>query len=137
MKRLDTGDYMTAWGGIASLEVALAAVWTEARARGLSPSDRARWMSAAPARLAGLEGSKGAIAVGNDADFVVWNPEAEWEVDASRLRQRHPITPYAGRRLRGVVESTWLRGERIDLDASGESARRGVQLAPAHSHARE
>ena len=68
------------------------------------------------------------IAAGRDADFVVWDPEAEWEVEASRLRQRRPLTPYAGRRLRGAVVSTWLRGERIDLDPAGVHAARGVTL---------
>ena len=129
LKRQASGDFRAAWGGIASLEAGAAAVWTEARARGFGPPDLARWMSAAPARLAGLDARKGAIAAGRDADFVVWDPEAEWEVDASRLRQRHPITPYAGRRLRGAVVSTWLRGERIDLDPAGVPAARGVTLA--------
>jgi len=111
LKEPASGDFMKAWGGIASLELSLAVLWTEARGRGFTPADLARWMSAAPARLAGLEGTKGAIAVGHDADLVVFNPNAEFTVDAARLRQRHPITPYAGRRLVGRVERVFLRGE--------------------------
>jgi len=111
MKEPGSGNFMTAWGGIASLELSLAAVWTEARDRGFTPADLPRWMSAAPARLAGLEGRKGAIAVGRDADLVVFDPDAEFTVDPARLRQRHPVTPYAGRRLAGRVERVYLRGE--------------------------
>jgi len=88
-------------------------VWTHASRRKRTPVDLARWMSAAPAALAGFAGRKGVIAAGADADFVVWDPDAEFTVDASTLQQRHKLTPYAGRRLRGVVHETFVRGERI------------------------
>jgi allantoinase len=107
------GDFVRAWGGIASLELSLAAVWTQARERGCALSDLAAWMSTAPAALAGLSGRKGLIAPGYDADLVVWDPDGEFTVDAGRLQQRHKLTPYAGRRLRGVVHATYLRGERV------------------------
>ena len=105
------GDFLRAWGGIASLELSLAATWTGARARGFTAVDLARWMSAAPAALARLSDRKGTIAAGKDADLVVWDPDAELTVDPLRLQQRHKLTPYAGRRLRGVVRRTILRGE--------------------------
>ena len=119
------GDFMKAWGGISSIEISLAAVWTNTRrpphpyaiAPTFVPWDEtaalvalSRWMSAAPAGLAGLDDRKGRIAVGCDADLVVWNPEAEWIVDPSRLQQRHKLTPYAGRPLRGSVQATFVRG---------------------------
>jgi allantoinase len=107
------GDFPRAWGGIASLELSLPVVWTQARERRRTPSDLSRWMSTAPAALAGLAGRKGTIAVGADADLVVWNPDEEFLVDASRLQQRHKLTPYAGRRLRGTVHETFVRGHRV------------------------
>ena len=73
----------------------------------------ARWMSAAPASLAGLGERKGRIAEGFDADFVVWDPDVEFTVDPAHLQQRHKITPYAGRRLAGDVITTFVRGERV------------------------
>jgi allantoinase len=112
-KHLDDGDFLAAWGGIASLQLALPLVWTAARARGHTLVDLARWMCAAPARLTGLDRRKGAIAAGRDADLVVFDPEAAFRVDPASLQHRHPVTPYAGRMLRGVVLETWLRGRRV------------------------
>jgi len=112
-KALDSGDFFAAWGGIASLQVALAATWTAASARGFGVERIARWMAAAPARLAGLESRKGAIAVGRDADLVLFDPNATFRVDAAKLEHRHPLTPYDGIELRGVVRRTWLRGRPI------------------------
>jgi allantoinase len=112
MKRRQEGDFSTAWGGIAALELALPAVWTVARRRGVPVERLARWLAAAPAELAGLR-HKGRIAPGCDADLVVFDPDAAFVVDPSRLHQRHPVTPYAGRELCGRVETTWLRGRRV------------------------
>src|ERR1700722_8875747 len=112
MKMLEAGDFLRAWGGIASLELSLPAVWTEASSRGYALPRLAEWLSSGPARLAGLE-RKGRIAVGYDADFVIWNPDGRFSVDPAKLHQRHKISPYAGRELLGVVETTFLRGRKI------------------------
>ena len=136
LKLPEEGDFERAWGGIASLELGLAAVWTEARERGFTPADLARWMSAAPARLAGLEDAKGAIEPGRDADLVVFDPDHEFTVEAARLRQRHPLTPYVGRGLAGRVERVFLRG-RCVFDAEepvGEPA--GLMLNSARARSR-
>jgi allantoinase len=113
MKRKDTGDFFAAWGGIASLELALAAVWTSARSRGYPVGRLAEWLCRGPARFAGLSQRKGSIATGHDADLVIWNPEASLRVDPEKLHQRHKQTPYAHRDLHGVVKATFLRGRRI------------------------
>jgi allantoinase len=113
MKRREEGDFLRAWGGISSLQLRLPVVWTEARARGFGFGRLSEWLAAAPARLAGLAPRKGAISVGADADFVVWNPEETFSVEPSALEHRHKLTPYAGRELSGVVETTFLRGWKI------------------------
>jgi allantoinase len=110
LKVLDEGNFITAWGGVASLQIGFAAVWTAARARGV-PVDRVvHWLSTAPACLAGLH-SKGTIKVGCDADLVIWDPDEEMTVNGASLYHRHPVTPYHGARLRGVVHTTLLRGQ--------------------------
>ncbi len=109
---LKTGDFMDAWGGISSLQLGLPAVWTEARRRGHSLEEVARWMSTGPAALAGLT-RKGAIEPGRDADFAVLAPEETFTVDPAALHHRNQVTAYAGRTLHGVVRSSWLRGEQI------------------------
>jgi len=117
LKALDTGDFGSAWGGISSLQIGLPLVWTEARRRGFDLADVVRWMATAPANLAGHP-DRGRIAVGALANFCVLAPDAEFDVAASTLLHRHPVTPYAGRRLTGVVRATWLRGEPIDLSTA-------------------
>ncbi len=127
MKLPRDGDFLRAWGGIASLEIGLSAVWTEARARGFTPSDLARWMSERPAQFAGLA-RKGRIEPGADADLVAWNPSTEWTVAPERLHQRHKLTPYAGRRLAGGVERVWLRGALVREHDRAVGAPRGIRV---------
>jgi allantoinase len=115
MKELERGDFATAWGGISSLQLTLPVMWTAARRRGHTLADVVAWMADGPARLAGLD-RKGRIAVGRDADFCVFAPDESLTVEATRLFHRHPVTPYAGKILDGVVRQTILRGEPVDLD---------------------
>jgi allantoinase len=128
LKHLDTGDFGTAWGGIASLQLGLPAVWTEARRRGFTLTDVARWTSAAPAAQVGLN-TKGRIEVGSDADFCVLAPDDTFVVEAKSLHHKNAITPYNGRTLDGVVRSTWLRGHPVDIEAAprGRLLTRGAQ----------
>jgi allantoinase len=112
LKHSDTGNFRSAWGGIASLQLGLAVTWTQARLRGHTPQHLARWMSTAPARLVGLR-DKGALAPGHAADICVWDPDATWMVDGAALEHRHPVTPYDGMRLRGRVTATYLRGRLV------------------------
>jgi allantoinase len=116
LKQQDTGDFADAWGGIASLQLGLPAVWTAARERGVPLADVVRWMATAPARRVGLAG-KGEIAVGADADLCVFAPDESWVVDPARLHHKNPVSAYAGRTLAGTVRATWLRGRPVDLSA--------------------
>ena len=113
MKELDSGDFGAAWGGVSSLQLGLPLIWTEARRRGFSLANVAAWMAERPAALAGLD-RKGRIAPGLDADFAVLAPDESFVVDPAALHHRHPVTPYAGRTLTGVVRQTFLRGTPID-----------------------
>ncbi len=113
MKRLDEGNFKTAWGGISSLSLALSVMWTEASRRGFALTDLIRWMAEQPARLAGCATRKGRIAEGCDADFVIFEPEATFVATEDRLYYRHSVSPYLGKRLRGVVKATYLRGQLV------------------------
>ena len=104
---------MDAWGGIASLQLSLPIVWTAAGKRGFSPVHLSHLLCEGPARLAGLAGRKGTIAAGCDADLAIWNPDASFRVEPEQLQHRHKLTPYAGRELLGIVDATFLRGEKI------------------------
>jgi allantoinase len=110
------GDFRQAWGGIASLSVAVSVIWTEMLQRGVPLENLARWMSAQPARLAGLEARKGAIAAGRDADLVVFDPEEEFTLGADSLHYRHLVSPYLGETLRGKVRATFVRGAAVYKD---------------------
>ncbi len=127
LKRFDIGDFGVAWGGISSLQLGLRAVWSQARTHGFTLADVAEWMSARTANLAGLA-RKGRIALGYDADLCLFAPDEAGVVTAAALEHRHPITPYEGMALAGVVRETWLRGEPIDLTAPprGQLLRRGT-----------
>ncbi|WP_436501395.1 allantoinase AllB [Actinokineospora sp. HUAS TT18] len=124
LKRFDTGDFAAAWGGIASVQLGLPAVWTGARARGHTLVDVAGWMASGPAELVGLR-HKGHIAPGFDADFAVFAPDEEFTVDAAALHHRNPVTAYHGTTLRGVVRQTWLRGAPVG-EPRGALLERGI-----------
>ncbi|BDH57316.1 allantoinase AllB [Tsukamurella sp. PLM1] len=125
LKDVENGDFGVAWGGVASLQLGLQLIWTEARKRGISLEQVLEWMSANPAKLAGMT-RKGRIALGFDADFAIFEPEAAQVVDVHRLHHKNAISPYDGRALAGVVRGTWLRGEKVDFETPhGRLLRRG------------
>jgi len=128
LKGLDVGDYMTAWGGVAGLQLAPSIVWTEASARGHTLVDLARWMCAAPARLAGLTADKGVIAAGKHADLIVFDDAATFTVTPAAIHHRHKVTPYAGEMLRGTVLATYLRGDKIADSGKLTASARGALL---------
>ena len=131
MKKRETGRWNEAWGGIASLGLALPVLWTGMTQRGMDGleglSRVGQWCSAAPARLAGMSNQKGAIRAGDDADFAVFDPDAQWTVAEPHLSFRHKISPYLGASLRGRVVETWLRGQRVCSTKGFESTPRGKE----------
>jgi allantoinase len=130
MKGLAEGNFRTAWGGIASLSLALPVMYTEARARGFGWDEIARWMAEGPARLAGCDRRKGRIAVGYNADFVVFDEDGKLVVDEDHLYFRHRVSPYLGETLRGVVKATYLRGEQVYADGQFAAKPRGREYRP-------
>ena len=113
LKLMETGDFLEAWGGIAALQFSLPVMWTNFQKRGFGLRELTNWMSAAPAKLAGLDKRKGRLEIGYDADIVIWHPEKEFKVVPEIIEFKNKITPYAGMNLHGVVESTFVRGEKI------------------------
>jgi allantoinase len=133
MKCMTSGDFQKAWGGIASLQLGLSIVWTEARRRGCTIENIAAWMSRRPAELVGLDNRKGAISPGFDADLVVWNPDQEFNVTTDKLFHRHKITPYQDRMLAGTIEQTYVRGTRVFHNGEITGQPTG-SLLTRHSH---
>jgi allantoinase len=96
LKRLDTDrSFLSAWGGIASLGLGLALVYAEATRRGIALPRVMTWLASRPAAQLGLEGVKGVLAVGADADVVVFDPEAAFVV-RSAVRTRVCADAHAG-----------------------------------------
>ncbi|MDB4960797.1 MAG: Allantoinase [Myxococcales bacterium] len=113
LKAIEVGDFVSAWGGVSGLQLALPVIWTEASRRGHDLTDIVRWMCAGPARLAGFTGRKGAIVAGADADLVIFDEDGRTQVTPETVHHRHKVTPYAGETLRGAVHATYLRGRRV------------------------
>jgi allantoinase len=113
LKLKEQGDFLQAWGGIASLQFGLPVMWTNARARSIGLPQLSQWMSQRPAQLAGLQHRKGLLKPGYDADLVIWNPEATFTVEPSIVQHKHKLTPYNGRTLHGVVEMVFVRGQKV------------------------
>ncbi|XP_011875357.1 PREDICTED: allantoinase, mitochondrial isoform X2 [Vollenhovia emeryi] len=110
------GNFLTAWGGISSLQFGLPLIWTAARTRGTPLSEISKLLSSQPARLCGLEDRKGNLSVGMDADFVIWDPEESLTVEADDIHYKNKLTPYQGRNLFGRVIATVLRGRYVFKD---------------------
>jgi allantoinase len=127
MKQRESGRFDVAWGGIAALGLALPVMWTASATRGATLTELCRWMADAPARMAGLSKRVGALRAGCDANFVVFDTEAEFTVATEHLHFRHKLTPYLGARLRGEVRATYLRGEIIYADGKIVGAPQGVE----------
>ena len=113
LKELESGDFMKAWGGIASLQFALPVLWTKAKQKDCSLNDIVKWLCENPAKLIGKERSKGKIEKGFDADIIVWDEKRSFTVTEDIIQHKHKITPYLNENLFGVVKQTYLSGEKV------------------------
>ncbi|PCH59972.1 MAG: hypothetical protein COC05_05520 [Gammaproteobacteria bacterium] len=117
LKEIDSGDLEKAWGGISALQFGLPLIWTEAKKQGFDLVDISRLMSLETAKFAGLEKRKGQIAVGYDADLLIFDEKKHFEISNDMIKHRHKITPYVGREVLGVVKRTYVRGHLVFDDA--------------------
>lgn len=125
LKEIESGDFIKAWGGIASIQFALPVLWTAARQRDCAFNDIAKWLCESPSKLAGLQNKKGKIAKGFDADLIVVDDAASFVVDESFCHHKHKVSPYMGETLYGVVEQTYLRGETVFADGHFTTLNKG------------
>lgn len=128
MKARESGDFIAAWGGIASLQLRLPVIFTEVARRGFWLRELTNWLCTNPARQVSLHSRKGALAPGLDADVVIWNPDRQFQVEAQTLEHRHKLTPYNGESLKGVVEKTFLRGRKIYDEGHKEAQKAQEEL---------
>ncbi len=129
-KNRGDGDLALAWGGVSGLQVTFPTMVDEAARRGLDIVAVSEWMSAGPARVAGLCG-KGAIAVGFDADLICYQPGRSIAIDGSRLAHRNKLTPYSGRTISGSVWRTVVAGSTV-FDGEEVGAPSGRLLSRSH-----
>jgi len=125
LKQLATGDFQTAWGGISSVSLALAAIWTKGQSYEISISDIVRWMCEQPAALCGLTSRKGRIAIGADADLTIFDPDRYWRVTEDHLHFRNKVSPYLCEHFTGKVRATFVRGELVYRDSQFPSSPAG------------
>jgi allantoinase len=114
-KNRGDGDLQQAWGGVSGLQVGFSVLATEARRRGIALAALSGWMSRNTADLVGLS-HKGRIDVGADADLAVYDSNAEFRIEATRLAHKNPISAYDGMRAGGRVTRSIVRGNAIDVE---------------------
>ncbi len=113
LKEIESGDFMKAWGGIASIQFALPVLWTAAKKRNGTFNDMAKWLCENPAKLCGQQNKKGKITKGFDADLIVVDDAITFTVDEDCCHHKHKVSPYMGETLHCVVEQTFLAGEKV------------------------
>lgn len=128
LKKLETGNYKEAWGGISSLQHSLSLVWTEAKKRGFSIADISKLMSANVAAFLKLKNIKGKLEIGYDADLTVWSPEETFTIESRDLQYKNKITPYLGMTLEGVVKQTYVDGKLVYDQGNFENLNKGKTL---------
>ncbi|MEO7298027.1 MAG: allantoinase [Verrucomicrobiota bacterium] len=125
-------NFFKVWGGISSVQHTLPILISEAHVkREIALPLISKLISSNVASRFSLPKNKGRIAVGCDADFALVNLQEQFEVRTEDLFYRHKQTPYAGRKLRGRIVRTILRGQTIFLDGKIVAKPSGRLVKPA------
>jgi len=127
LKKFTAGDFLAAWGGIAGLQFTLPAMWSGAKRRGFELEDVVRWTAERTAAFTGLS-AKGRLEKGRDADIVLFDDAALFDIEPGGVLHRHKVTAYAGLRLLGTVAAHYLRGALIYENGEFPGGRRGRPL---------
>ena len=125
LKEIQSGNFIKAWGGIASLQFALPVLWTAAKKRNGTISEVVKWLCENPAKLIGKEQRKGKIAKGYDADMIVFSEEQTFKVTEQMIQHKHKVTPYLNEELYGVVTQTYISGKRVYNNGVFEQLNKG------------
>ncbi|PZA08409.1 MULTISPECIES: allantoinase [unclassified Meiothermus] len=124
------GDFFALWGGISGVQSTLPVLFSEGYwARGLPLEAISRMTACYPAQRFGFA-SKGRVAVGFDADLTLVDLEAEFTLDREGLFYRHPQSPYLGRRFKGRVVHTLIRGQTVFAEGKLYPEVRGQLVRP-------
>ncbi len=113
LKRIEEQNLWEAWGGISSLQFGLSLIWNHLKQKGLNLLELNKWMCENPAKLVGLQNTKGQIKKGFQADFVIWDPEAQQTIDKKDILHKNKLSAYEQHTVYGVIEQTILAGEVI------------------------
>ena len=132
VKTLGREDFSKIPNGMPGVEHRPALMYTAGVATGrITAADMARMLAEQPAKLFGMYPQKGVLAVGSDADLVIWNPEARWTITAAEQNQRVDYTPYEGFEAVGRPETVFLSGQvaaengKVVLEKAGQFVHRG------------
>ncbi|ORX34452.1 hypothetical protein BD324DRAFT_583370 [Kockovaella imperatae] len=128
---LKKGDFLSAWGGVSSLGLGLQLLWTELGGQGQQDLPWGRivdLLCARQAKQVGIDDRKGGLAIGKDADFVIFSPKQATHLEQSHLNFKNKMSPYVGKRLNGSVKATYIRGQQV-WDGS-----QGKALDPKRGH---
>jgi allantoinase len=109
IKELESGNLQKAWGGIAGLQFLLPAAWTAMKEK-ISLEKFIPLLTEHPAKFLQVDNRKAKLAVGFDADMIVWNPDEKMEVKANDILHRYDCSPYCGKELFGTVQQTIVNG---------------------------
>lgn len=126
IKEMESGNLKKAWGGIAGIQFLLTASWTALKET-MSLEQFIPLVTSNPANFIRAN-KKGELKIGNDADIVIWNPDANDLVKAENIFFRYKISPYIAQMLNGQVLETIVNGATVYENKSIQNKNKGKWL---------